>query len=161
MSRRDLIVALVIGMLAFGGWAWAQQRITGPPAPQPESGLYTIAPVGQSAILLDTKSGKTWEMTRSAETGQMVWLPGKRIDTKEEVEVWRDREEMIKRKREMEQRIREEERRMQEQKNDIKKPPETRNESKKPQEQRNESKKPEVAPIPKAAIEKENESDKK
>ena len=94
MTRRNLIVTFVVGFLALGGWAWAQQKnpgLPGMPTPQQEGGPYAVASVGQSAILLDTKTGKTWELTHSAD-GQAVWLPGKRIDSDKEAEEWRHRD---------------------------------------------------------------------
>jgi hypothetical protein len=91
MPRRHVIVALVVATLAFSGWAWAQTRIQGPQAPQAPllgGGPFAVSSVGQSAILVDTSSGKTWELTHSVD-GQAVWLPGKRIDSEKEAEEWR------------------------------------------------------------------------
>ena len=103
MTRRDVIVALVAGALALGGWAWAQQKKPASSGPQteatdpqpkgfpgslPAGGPFAVSQVGQSVFLLDSSSGKTWELTHSA-GGQAVWLPGKRIDSEKEAEEWR------------------------------------------------------------------------
>jgi hypothetical protein len=92
---RYVIGILVVGLLALGGWAVAQQDRPGPKATVPESGPFVASPAGQSAVLLDTKSGKTWVLTHSVE-GQYVWLPVRRIDSKEDVHDWQYHEEKIK-----------------------------------------------------------------
>jgi hypothetical protein len=92
---RYVIGILVVGLLAVGGWAVAQQDRPGPKAPVPESGPFAASPAGQSAVLLDTKSGKTWVLTHSVK-GQSVWLPARRIDSEEEARDWQEREKKIK-----------------------------------------------------------------
>jgi len=106
MTRRNVIVALVVVMSALGGWAWAQTRVQGPPPPVLGGGPFAVSPVGQSAILLDTSSGKTWELTRSVD-GQVVWLPGKRIDSEKEAEDWREREKKVRQQLEQQRGIQE------------------------------------------------------
>jgi hypothetical protein len=98
MSRRYVIGILIVGLLALGGWAFAQQERPGAKAAAPEGGPFAVAPAGQSADLLDTKSGKTWVLTRSVE-GYWIWLPARRIDSEEEARDWRSREKSIKRER--------------------------------------------------------------
>jgi hypothetical protein len=92
---RYVIGILVVGLLAFGGWAVAQQDRPGPKAPAPEGGPFVVSPAGQSAVLLDTKSGKTWVLTQSVE-GHSVWLPARRIDVEEEALRWQEREKKVK-----------------------------------------------------------------
>ena len=95
MSHRYVIGILVAGLLAVGGWALAQQERPGAKAPAPDGGPYVVSPAGQSAVLLDTKSGKTWALTHSVE-GQSIWLPAKRIDSEDEARDWQQREEQLK-----------------------------------------------------------------
>jgi hypothetical protein len=92
---RYVIGILVVGLLALGGWAVAQQDRPGAKAPVAESEPFVTSPAGQSAVLLDTKSGNTWVLTHSVE-GQSVWLPARRIDSEEEARVWQEREKKIK-----------------------------------------------------------------
>ena len=98
MSRTIILGALIAVGLALGGWALAQQQ---PPAakvpPKAESGQFAVAPAGQSAVLLDTKTGKTWVLTHSVQ-GQSVWLPAKRIDSEEEAREWREYQKSIRRR---------------------------------------------------------------
>ena len=90
MSRKLIFIALIGATLALGGWALAQQQ---PPVakipPQPDIGHFAISPAGQSAVLLDTKTGKTWVLTRSVD-GESVWLPAKRIDSDIEAHDYRE-----------------------------------------------------------------------
>jgi hypothetical protein len=95
MSYRCVIGILVVGLLTLGGWAIAQQDRPGAKPAAPEGGQFVVSPAGQSAVLLDTKSGKTWVLTRSVE-GQSVWLPARRIDSEEEAREWLDREKKLK-----------------------------------------------------------------
>jgi len=95
MSRHHVIGILVVGLLALSGWAFAQQERPGAKTAAPESGQFAVSPAGSSAVLLDTKSGKTWVLTRSVE-GQSVWLPVRRIDSEEEARDWQQREKRTK-----------------------------------------------------------------
>jgi hypothetical protein len=115
MNRRNVIIAMLVGLFALGGLALAQTRIQGPQPPLLGGGPFAVSPVDQSAILVETSSGKTWEMTRSAE-GQVVWLPCKRIDSEKEAEEWRQHEKKIKEQLDVDNKMRERERRLQEQK---------------------------------------------
>jgi len=125
MKRHHVMIAVVVGLLAMGGWGWAQQRNqphvpVQPPTPVTfTGGPFAVSPVGQSAILVETSSGKTWEMTRSAE-GQVVWLPCKRIDSEKEAEEWRQIENRKRQQLEEERRIHERERRIQEREDKLK-----------------------------------------
>jgi hypothetical protein len=119
MNRRNVIIALLVGLFALGGLALAQTRIQGPQPPLLGGGPFAVSPVGQSAILVDSSSGKTWEMTRSAE-GQVVWLPCKRIDSEKEAEEWRQVENKKRQQLEEEMRTREHERRKQEREEKLK-----------------------------------------
>ena len=87
MSRRYVTGIVVVGLLALGGLALAQQDRPGSKAPVPEAGQFVVSPAGQSAVLLETKSGKTWVLTSSVE-GHSVWLPATRIDSEKEARAW-------------------------------------------------------------------------
>src|SRR5262245_55672529 len=92
MSRSYLIGIVVVGLVALGSWALAQQERPGGKGPAAEGGPFVVSPAGDTAVLLETKSGKTWVLRRSVE-GDAVWLPAKRIDSPEEAHRWREREE--------------------------------------------------------------------
>jgi len=104
MSRRHVIGILVVGLLALSGWAFAQQERPGAKAAAPESGQFAVSSAGSSAVLLDTKSGKTWVLTRSVE-GQSVWLPVRRIDSEEEARDWQERDKRTRRMQEEADRV--------------------------------------------------------
>lgn len=95
MSRHYVIGIVVVGLLALGGWALAQQERPGGKGPAAEGGSFAVSPAGDTAVLLETKSGKTWVLHRSV-LGDSVWLPAKRIDSHEEVRQWRRGEEELK-----------------------------------------------------------------
>lgn len=116
MSRQQMIVLLAVGLLTLGGWALAQQERPEAKAPTTGSGPYVVSPAGDSAVLLDTKSGASWVLHRSVE-GDSVWLPAKRINSeeqalrwqKEEVMRWEERENRVKRQKREEEFQREQE----------------------------------------------------
>jgi hypothetical protein len=95
MSRRYVFGIVFAGLLALGGWALAQQERPGAKGPAAEGGPFAVSPAGDTAVLLETKSGKTWVLGRSVE-GHAVWLPAKRIESHEEALQWRQREEELK-----------------------------------------------------------------
>lgn len=89
MSKRIVVVALLLFLVGICGWAVAQQN-------QPERAFgkmglpvsrYTAVAAGQSAILLDTTSGKTWVMTQGVD-GDSAWLPAQKLDTNEAAQEW-------------------------------------------------------------------------
>jgi hypothetical protein len=92
MSRKFVLGVLIAASLALGGWALAQQG--GQVPAQAERGPFAVSPAGQSAVLLDTKSGKTWVLNRSVE-GESVWLPAKRIDSEIQAKEWRQEQQYI------------------------------------------------------------------
>jgi hypothetical protein len=103
MSRRYVVGVIAVGLLALGGWALAQQERPGANTPEPkvrnyervgapaQGGQFAVAPAGDSAVLVDTRSGKTWVLHRSVQ-GDSVWLPAKRLDSQEEALRWRGQE---------------------------------------------------------------------
>ena len=95
MSRSYVIGIVVVGLVALGGWALAQQERPDGKGSAAEGGPFVVSPADDTAVLLETKSGKTWVLRRSVE-GDAVWLPTKRIDSHEEVLRWRQREEDLK-----------------------------------------------------------------
>jgi hypothetical protein len=55
--------------------------------PIPEA-PFLVSAAGDTSVLVDTKSGKTWVLTRAVD-GESVWLPAQRIETLEEARNWR------------------------------------------------------------------------
>lgn len=96
MSRNCVFLVLLSVGLVIGSWALAQQERQPAKAPvQAESGPFSVSPAGQTAVLLDSKSGRTWVLSRSHE-GEAVWLPAKRIDAEQQARDWQEREKRIK-----------------------------------------------------------------
>jgi hypothetical protein len=120
MSKRTLAVALTLTLVAAAGWALAQQDqpVVPPPAegatvPQPVApapsldvpappragrlagsgtpGRYAVALSGERGLLVDTATGKTWDLARSAD-GRAAWLPARRLDADKDVQQWFDQQ---------------------------------------------------------------------
>jgi hypothetical protein len=113
MAQR--ILTLALALVGLAGWALAQQSqpeqknpegfhtggsrnaLSGPVA-RPEQkktegrhGLFAVAASGETAVLLDTVSGKTWVL-RQAGNGGAVWLPVHRLDSEKDAREWLERE---------------------------------------------------------------------
>ena len=76
------------------GWA---ALLTAQPAgrkPAGATGAFQIAPLGNTAVLIDTRSGHTWslEKDRGGEA-KFVWVPLRRLATDMELDAWRQRVE--------------------------------------------------------------------
>jgi hypothetical protein len=117
MSKRFAAAALALGLLAAGGWALAQQaQQQGPGSAAPPSdvpvvpdvapdrpgqppppagpaapGRYAVVRLDKGALLVDTATGKTWDLERGAD-GRAAWVPARRLDVKKDVERWRQEE---------------------------------------------------------------------
>jgi hypothetical protein len=75
---RTLLVALLITLVAgLGGWTFAQSQVGQDPLAVPgpvvvTPGRFSVTAVGNSAVLLDTMTGRTW--TFNNERGAR-WVP--------------------------------------------------------------------------------------
>jgi hypothetical protein len=84
-------LAAIVGVVCFSlGWpgltgvdsAHAQQ--SGP------EGHFVVSSSGESSVLLDTRTGKSWKLVPSADKASpSVWLPIERLETPNEVAKWR------------------------------------------------------------------------
>lgn len=93
MSRRYAVGIIVTALLALGGLALAQQeRPAAAGAPAAGGERFAVSGSGDSAVLLETATGKTWTLHRSAIDGNSVWLPATRLDSLQDIERWRNRE---------------------------------------------------------------------
>jgi len=85
MSQRFLIPTLVLALAGLAGWALAQ------PGDGPRkgngAGRFAVSASGNSAVLLEGNTGKTWVLNQGAD-GFSVWVPAKRLDTEEQVQQW-------------------------------------------------------------------------
>lgn len=82
MSKRYLAGASALVLLVAGGWVVAQPRPLGEPLTVQPAARYAVTGMGESAVLLDTASGKTWQLTKVG--GESRWLPIDRVDDKDE-----------------------------------------------------------------------------
>ncbi len=107
MSQRLIVPLLAAGLVLLGGWLLAQ-----PPRPARDqaevtSGNFTATAAGDSAVLLETRSGKAWVLRQSADGSRAVWLPTERIDRPDEAQQWVQKErETQARLNELERKIR-------------------------------------------------------
>jgi hypothetical protein len=109
MSSRYLAVAFAVALLGAGGWALAQQDVPPPPQPPvipiippnpappppglppapamvPRPGRYAVVQAGKSALLVDTATGRTWELERGSSGA--AWVPVRRLDSDKDVRDW-------------------------------------------------------------------------
>jgi hypothetical protein len=95
MFPRYVVGLFALLALGVGGWVLGQQSATVKDSPA-TSGQFMVSPVGSTAVLLDTKSAKTWVLQRSA-WGPWAWLPATRIDSEDAARNWNETQERIKR----------------------------------------------------------------
>jgi hypothetical protein len=88
MDRRFVIGLTVVAILVACAWGLTQAQQPGGKQP-PASDQFLVSPAGETAVLLDAKSGKTWVLSRAID-GESVWLPAKRIDSPDEAQAWRE-----------------------------------------------------------------------
>jgi hypothetical protein len=95
MSKRYLIPVLAVGLLALCGWLFTQQARPAAEAPEAASGRYAVSPAGDTAVLLETTSGKTWMLHHSVDGTRSVWLPARRLDHDDEARQWVEKEKKL------------------------------------------------------------------
>jgi hypothetical protein len=88
MDRRYVLGVALVAVLALGAWSWTQAQQPDGKIAAPAGDQFRVSPTSDSAVLLDTRSGKTWVLMRSFD-GEHVWLPAKRIDSPDEARDWR------------------------------------------------------------------------
>ena len=88
MPNRPFSAILALALVGLGGWAIAQQA---QPQPKPaEPARYAVSPAGNTAIMVDTATGKTWFLHPHPGEDDMnvIWLPIERIDSAEQAKEW-------------------------------------------------------------------------
>jgi hypothetical protein len=95
MSKRYLVPLLTVGLLGLGGWLFVQQARPAADAAEAAAGHFTVSPAGDSAVLLDVASGRTWVLRHSVDGTRSVWLPTQRFDREDESRQWVEREKKL------------------------------------------------------------------
>ena len=102
MKQKKYISIAVIGLLIAVATVWASQdqkeeMATSEPT-KTTVGRFSVSSSGDSTVLLDTSSGKTWMLAKDVCSGKHVWLSTKaRIDAPETVQRFLNRNEEYKR----------------------------------------------------------------
>jgi hypothetical protein len=86
-----MMAGMVVVGLAAGGWAVAQQGRPVVAVPLPGGGPYAVSAGEEFAVLLETRTGRSWVLNQSV-TGDAVWLPIQRIESDDEARAWKERE---------------------------------------------------------------------
>jgi hypothetical protein len=93
MSRRTLFGIVAAALILVAGWTWAQPKPAEEGKPPEVVGRYAISPIGNTAVMVDTATGKAWVLRAAADDAERAaWLPTVRLDTDEEMKKWRGRQ---------------------------------------------------------------------
>jgi hypothetical protein len=91
MSKPTLAGALFLflGLASLVAWADSPRAGATSKKAATEPGRFTVSPAGNSAVLLDSITGKTWVLQiANGPTPGAVWVPLRRFDTEKEVQLW-------------------------------------------------------------------------
>jgi hypothetical protein len=91
MSRRIPAFLSIGALVALTGWALGQSGRSDAKKLVLEPGRFTVAPAGNTAVLLDTFTGQCWILQPAGE-GSAAWIPTRRFDTDKEVRMWQEAE---------------------------------------------------------------------
>jgi len=105
-----LLVAIVAIVAVSSAYALAQQGGEPPAASANLPATFSVSPAGDSAVLLDGRSGRTWLLIRSIDRTQpAVWLPVERLDQPEQAAKWdaaeRERQRVLQQNAPLERRL--------------------------------------------------------
>jgi hypothetical protein len=86
MHRKSAFLLGVVIAAAISAYAIGQQQTT----ERGSASSFTVAPVGDTAVLLDTRTGQTWLLSHSNnKDNPSAWLPTIKIDGLDEATKWR------------------------------------------------------------------------
>src|SRR5436190_22336137 len=88
MWKRTAFAVVAVALVGLCGWALAQQGQPDPRKPAIEGGRFAVSAVGQTAVLVETTTGKTWLLHHSADGHSAAWLPAERIDDPKTAQAW-------------------------------------------------------------------------
>lgn len=95
MSRRVVFGLLAAVLVLVAGWGFAQKPAD-EAKPAGPVGRYAVSPIGNTAVVLDTATGKAWVLAASAADSEpSAWLPTIRLDSEQDVAKWRDRQRAV------------------------------------------------------------------
>lgn len=98
MLQRSAVTIIAFVFVGLCGWAFAQQEPqVAPKITDPAGGRYAVSPIGTTAVMVESTSGKTWLLHHSADGSTAMWLPVERVDDPDKAQEWLKREEANKR----------------------------------------------------------------
>ncbi|MDX2035914.1 MAG: hypothetical protein SFX72_04625 [Isosphaeraceae bacterium] len=104
MSTRLVTIAALMTTMAVAaaGWSLAQSGPAADARPERDGDRFAVVSMGESAVMVETRSGKTWVLFPSGDGRPGAWLPTTRIDDRSEAEQWLEMQRHI--QRELDQR---------------------------------------------------------
>jgi len=96
--KQAIVVSAVVLVMALGAWALAAPRDTPTKTEEPTQERFTIVNVSGGPMLVDTYTGQSWQLARSAHGTESVWLPIRRLDKRSEALKWRALQRSVKRR---------------------------------------------------------------
>jgi hypothetical protein len=93
MARNSLGLLFAVFLAGSCGWVAAQQGQPADPPADHAVGRFVVTAVNETAVLVDSTSGKSWSLTEDVD-GLAVWLPfAARFDDRDEAMKWKLRDE--------------------------------------------------------------------
>jgi hypothetical protein len=108
MTKGFIIAMSVILLALAGAWAIAQPTPTIQAQPEPAPERLAVSAAGNTAVLLDATTGKTWVLHQPADAGVAwvpVWVPVRRFDSEDEYQTWCEQERMRRQDVELKKRL--------------------------------------------------------
>jgi hypothetical protein len=86
MRQTAAVLSGILILAAIGAYAVGQQQST----ERSSAASFAVAPMGDTAVLLDTRTGQAWLLSHSVDKDNpSAWLPTIRIDGADEAAKWR------------------------------------------------------------------------
>ena len=90
-----VIGVLAVVVVAVGAWGLAAPTKADSASARPRAGRYEVAGTPTGPMLLDTITGNTWTLARSAAGTECAWLPTRKIDDLKDAKKWQSFQKLM------------------------------------------------------------------
>ena len=99
MKQGMVLAGLAVAVVVAGAWVTAAQDAP-PTAAAPAVGRFLVLDSRQATVMVDTVTGLTWVLERSATGAEHAWLPTRKLDDLKDARKWQTFQKLMRKQME-------------------------------------------------------------